>query len=147
MSVFLIPKIYCLYVKYVEKKEEEVCAIPCFVFFFSMVNASLFYPCSPLALETQKGNIQFFPPRATFFFPVYCSLWQKMSSRRATSSSFGNGRSSNGDDISGSSRPSSCSYLSNVRPENRYRFSTNPVCSVTCQNVSVWDLVNQIHAL
>ncbi|KAM6950584.1 alpha-protein kinase 3-like [Lycodopsis pacificus] len=52
-----------------------------------------------------------------------------MDSRRTTPrSSFGNGRSNSGDDISGSSRPSSCSYLSNVRPENR-----STLCSMMAQ--------------
>ncbi|KAM3876930.1 alpha-protein kinase 3 [Diretmus argenteus] len=54
-----------------------------------------------------------------------------MSSRRTmTRSSSGEGRSSshNGDDVSGSSRPSSRSYLSNVRPENR-----STLCSVMAQ--------------
>lgn len=46
-------------------------------------------------------------------------LVKKMGSRRTTHSSFPNGRPSNGSDVSGSSRPTSCSYLSNVRPENR----------------------------
>ncbi|KAM6942698.1 alpha-protein kinase 3-like [Xenentodon cancila] len=49
-----------------------------------------------------------------------------MGSRRTTTrSSFGNGRSSNGNDVSGNSRSSGCSYLSNVRPENR-----STLCSV-----------------
>ncbi|KAM4593369.1 alpha-protein kinase 3 [Odontesthes bonariensis] len=49
-----------------------------------------------------------------------------MGSRRTmTRSSSGNGRSSNGDDVSGSSRSSGCSYLSNVRPGNR-----STLCSV-----------------
>ncbi|XP_051800818.1 alpha-protein kinase 3 [Acanthochromis polyacanthus] len=66
-----------------------------------------------------------------------------MGSRRMTtrsSSSFGNGRSSNGNDVSGSSRPGGYSYLSNVRPENRYRLQTNSescptstLCSVMAQ--------------
>ncbi|XP_034380974.1 alpha-protein kinase 3-like [Cyclopterus lumpus] len=52
-----------------------------------------------------------------------------MDSRRTTTrSSPRNGRSNNGNDISGSSRPSSCSYLSNVRPENR-----STLCSVIAQ--------------
>ncbi|XP_062417804.1 alpha-protein kinase 3-like isoform X2 [Pungitius pungitius] len=52
-----------------------------------------------------------------------------MDSRRTTSrSSFGNGRSNSGDDMSGSSRSSSCSYLSNVRPENR-----STLCSMMAQ--------------
>ncbi|GLD58260.1 alpha-protein kinase 3 [Lates japonicus] len=53
-----------------------------------------------------------------------------MGSRRATTtrSSSWNGRSSNGDDSSGSSRPGGCSYLSNVRPENR-----STLCSVMAQ--------------
>ncbi|KAM7406355.1 hypothetical protein PAMP_000737 [Pampus punctatissimus] len=52
-----------------------------------------------------------------------------MGSRRTMTRSFsGNGRSSNGDDISGSSRPGGCSYLSNVRPENR-----GTLCSVIAQ--------------
>ncbi|KAK9542536.1 hypothetical protein VZT92_000391 [Zoarces viviparus] len=52
-----------------------------------------------------------------------------MDSRRTTPrSSFGNGRSNSGDDISGSSRPSNCSYLSNVRPENR-----STLCSMMAQ--------------
>lgn len=146
MSVFLIPKIYCLYVKNVEKKKKKgLCNT--MVFFFVYGQCIIVLSLFSFSPGNTKGQHTIFSPQGNFFFPVYCSLWQKMSSRRATSSSFGNGRSSNGDDISGSSRPSSCSYLSNVRPENRYRISTNPVCSVTCQNVSVWDLVNQIHAL
>ncbi|XP_070819473.1 alpha-protein kinase 3-like [Chaetodon trifascialis] len=51
-----------------------------------------------------------------------------MGSRRMTRSSFGNGRSSNGDDVSGSSRLSGCSYLSRVRPENR-----STLCSMMAQ--------------
>ncbi|XP_042367366.1 alpha-protein kinase 3 [Plectropomus leopardus] len=52
-----------------------------------------------------------------------------MGSRRMTTrSSFGNGRSSNGEDDSGNSRPTGCSYLSNVRPENR-----STLCSVIAQ--------------
>lgn len=44
-----------------------------------------------------------------------------MGSRRMTRSSFSNGRSSSGEDSNGTSRPNGCSYISNVRPENRYR--------------------------
>ncbi|XP_074467773.1 alpha-protein kinase 3 [Sebastes fasciatus] len=58
-----------------------------------------------------------------------------MGSRRTlTRSSSSNGRSSNGDDMSGSSgssgssRTTGCSYLSNVRPENR-----STLCSVIAQ--------------
>uniref|UniRef100_G3PVR4 non-specific serine/threonine protein kinase n=1 Tax=Gasterosteus aculeatus aculeatus TaxID=481459 RepID=G3PVR4_GASAC len=52
-----------------------------------------------------------------------------MDSRRTTSrSSLGNGRSNSGEDMSGSSRSSSCSYLSNVRPENR-----STLCSMMAQ--------------
>ncbi|XP_059211006.1 alpha-protein kinase 3-like [Centropristis striata] len=52
-----------------------------------------------------------------------------MGSRRTTPRpSFGNGRSSNGEDTSGSSRPGGCSYLSNVRPETR-----STLCSVMAQ--------------
>ncbi|XP_069546635.1 alpha-protein kinase 3 [Brachyistius frenatus] len=52
-----------------------------------------------------------------------------MGSRRTTThSSIGNGRSSNGNDVSRSSRPGGCSYLSNVRPENR-----STLCSVMAQ--------------
>ncbi|KAM4597208.1 uncharacterized protein V3H82_022851, partial [Fundulus diaphanus] len=52
-----------------------------------------------------------------------------MGSRRETArSSFGNGRSSNGNDVSGRSRSSGCSYLSNVRPENR-----STLCCVMAQ--------------
>ncbi|XP_056269518.1 alpha-protein kinase 3 isoform X2 [Pseudoliparis swirei] len=57
-----------------------------------------------------------------------------MYSRRTTTptppprSSRGNGRSHNGNDVGGSRRPSSCSYLSNVRPENR-----STLCSVMAQ--------------
>ncbi|XP_054475708.1 alpha-protein kinase 3 [Anoplopoma fimbria] len=55
-----------------------------------------------------------------------------MDSRRTTTrSSLGNGRSNSGDDSngsSGSSRPTGCSYLSNVRPENR-----STLCSVMAQ--------------
>uniref|UniRef100_A0A8C9Z2P7 non-specific serine/threonine protein kinase n=1 Tax=Sander lucioperca TaxID=283035 RepID=A0A8C9Z2P7_SANLU len=45
-----------------------------------------------------------------------------------TRSSSSNGRSSDEDNISGSSRPSGCSYLSNVRPENR-----STLCSMMAQ--------------
>ncbi|KAM7014956.1 alpha-protein kinase 3-like [Tautogolabrus adspersus] len=49
-----------------------------------------------------------------------------MGSRRITTrASSGNGRSSNGDEVT---RPGSCSYLSNVRPENR-----STLCSVMAQ--------------
>lgn len=65
-------------------------------------------------------------------------IWCEMYSRRTTTptppprSSRGNGRSHNGNDVGGSRRPSSCSYLSNVRPENRYRSNTVlPVVSPT----------------
>ncbi|XP_040898933.1 alpha-protein kinase 3 isoform X2 [Toxotes jaculatrix] len=52
-----------------------------------------------------------------------------MGSRRTTTRSTSwNGRSSNGDDTSGSSRPGGCSYLSNLRPENR-----STLCSVMAQ--------------
>ncbi|PWA29181.1 hypothetical protein CCH79_00006172 [Gambusia affinis] len=52
-----------------------------------------------------------------------------MGSRRTEAlSAFGNGRSSNGNNVSGRSRPSGCSYLSNVRPENR-----STLCSVMAQ--------------
>ncbi|XP_068173681.1 alpha-protein kinase 3 isoform X2 [Antennarius striatus] len=52
-----------------------------------------------------------------------------MDSRRTLSRSpSGNGRSSNGDDLRGSSRPGGCSYISNVRPENR-----NTLCSIIAQ--------------
>uniref|UniRef100_A0A3B3X492 non-specific serine/threonine protein kinase n=1 Tax=Poecilia mexicana TaxID=48701 RepID=A0A3B3X492_9TELE len=52
-----------------------------------------------------------------------------MGSRRTSAlSAFGNGRSSNGNNVSGRSRPSGCSYLSNVRPENR-----STLCSVMAQ--------------
>ncbi|XP_028258338.1 alpha-protein kinase 3 [Parambassis ranga] len=52
-----------------------------------------------------------------------------MGSRRTTTrSSLGNGRSNNGGDVSGSSRPGGCSYLSNVRPETR-----STLCSVMAQ--------------
>ncbi|XP_034429280.1 alpha-protein kinase 3-like [Hippoglossus hippoglossus] len=48
-----------------------------------------------------------------------------MGSRRApTRSNSGNGRSTNGETIDGSSRSSGCSYLSNVRPETRSTFSS-----------------------
>ncbi|XP_062244118.1 alpha-protein kinase 3-like [Platichthys flesus] len=48
-----------------------------------------------------------------------------MGSRRApTRSNSGNGRSTNGETIVGSSRSSGCSYLSNVRPETRSTFSS-----------------------
>lgn len=42
--------------------------------------------------------------------------------------SYSNGRSSNGDDMSGSSRPGGCSYLSNVRPDSR-----STLCSMMAQ--------------
>ncbi|XP_056259838.1 alpha-protein kinase 3 isoform X1 [Seriola aureovittata] len=52
-----------------------------------------------------------------------------MSSRRTTPRSTSwNGGSSNGDDSGGTSRPGGCSYLSNVRPENR-----STLCSVMAQ--------------
>ncbi|XP_038137047.1 titin homolog [Cyprinodon tularosa] len=52
-----------------------------------------------------------------------------MGSRRTmVCYSFGNGRSSNGNDVRGRSRSSSFSYLSNLRPENRSTF-----CSVMAQ--------------
>uniref|UniRef100_UPI0037E86868 alpha-protein kinase 3 n=1 Tax=Semicossyphus pulcher TaxID=241346 RepID=UPI0037E86868 len=51
-----------------------------------------------------------------------------MGSRRITRSSSSNGRSSNGEETNVSSRPGSCSYLSNVRPENR-----STLCSVIAQ--------------
>ncbi|KAM9860570.1 alpha-protein kinase 3 [Aulostomus maculatus] len=52
-----------------------------------------------------------------------------MGSRRQMSrSSSSSERSSNGEDINGSSRPGGCSYLSNVRPENR-----STLCSVIAQ--------------
>ncbi|XP_033482702.2 alpha-protein kinase 3 [Epinephelus lanceolatus] len=52
-----------------------------------------------------------------------------MGSRRTmTRASSSNERSFNGEDISGGSRPNGCSYLSNVRPENR-----STLCSVIAQ--------------
>ncbi|XP_034535473.1 alpha-protein kinase 3 [Notolabrus celidotus] len=52
-----------------------------------------------------------------------------MGSRRITSrGSFGNGRSSSGDESNGNGRTGNCSYLSNVRPENR-----STLCSVMAQ--------------
>ncbi|KAE8297289.1 Alpha-protein kinase 3 [Larimichthys crocea] len=51
-----------------------------------------------------------------------------MGSRRATHPSLGNGRSNSVDDTNGSSRPSGCSYISNVRPENR-----STLCSMMAQ--------------
>ncbi|XP_023267739.1 alpha-protein kinase 3 isoform X2 [Seriola lalandi dorsalis] len=52
-----------------------------------------------------------------------------MGSRRTTPRSTSwNGGSSNGDDSGGTSRPGGCSYLSNVRPENR-----STLCSVMAQ--------------
>ncbi|CAJ1049003.1 alpha-protein kinase 3 [Xyrichtys novacula] len=52
-----------------------------------------------------------------------------MGSRRITThGSFGNGRSSSGEENGVNSRPGSCSYLSNVRPENR-----STLCSVIAQ--------------
>ncbi|XP_029313094.1 LOW QUALITY PROTEIN: alpha-protein kinase 3-like [Cottoperca gobio] len=53
-----------------------------------------------------------------------------MGSRKTPTprSSFGSSRSSSGDDIRGSSRPNGCSYLSNVRPENR-----STLCSMMAQ--------------
>ncbi|KAM8876050.1 alpha-protein kinase 3-like isoform 1-T2 [Synchiropus picturatus] len=51
-----------------------------------------------------------------------------MDSRRTTRTSFGNGRSSSGESSNGGSRPVSCSYLTNVRPENR-----STLCSVIAQ--------------
>ncbi|KAK2854292.1 hypothetical protein Q5P01_006953 [Channa striata] len=52
-----------------------------------------------------------------------------MGSRRTMTRSFSaNGRSTNGDDVNGSSRAGGCSYLSNVRPENR-----STLCSVIAQ--------------
>ncbi|XP_019127286.2 uncharacterized protein alpk3b isoform X2 [Larimichthys crocea] len=52
----------------------------------------------------------------------------EMGSRRATHPSLGNGRSNSVDDTNGSSRPSGCSYISNVRPENR-----STLCSMMAQ--------------
>ncbi|KAM9408579.1 alpha-protein kinase 3 [Pholidichthys leucotaenia] len=52
-----------------------------------------------------------------------------MASRRTgTGYPFGNGRSSNGEDVNGSSRSGGCSYLSSVKPENR-----STLCSVIAQ--------------
>ncbi|KAM9817591.1 alpha-protein kinase 3-like [Neosynchiropus ocellatus] len=51
-----------------------------------------------------------------------------MDSRRTSRTSFGNGRSSSGESSNGGSRPVSCSYLTNVRPENR-----STLCSVIAQ--------------
>ncbi|XP_013883158.1 alpha-protein kinase 3 [Austrofundulus limnaeus] len=51
----------------------------------------------------------------------------EMGSRRTTAQ-FGNGRSGNGNDVGGNGRSSSCSYLSNVRPETR-----STLCSVMAQ--------------
>ncbi|TKS69873.1 Alpha-protein kinase 3 [Collichthys lucidus] len=51
-----------------------------------------------------------------------------MGSRRTTHPSLGNGRSNSVDDTNGSSRPSGCSYISNVRPENR-----STLCSMMAQ--------------
>lgn len=57
------------------------------------------------------------------------NIWWKMTSWRTTRrSSNGNGRSSNGEDVNGSGRLGGCSYLSNVRPENRYRIQTSSGC-------------------
>uniref|UniRef100_A0AAZ1XVF6 non-specific serine/threonine protein kinase n=1 Tax=Oreochromis aureus TaxID=47969 RepID=A0AAZ1XVF6_OREAU len=54
------------------------------------------------------------------------NIWWKMTSwRTSRRSSNGNGRSSNGEDVNGSGRLGGCSYLSNVRPENR-----STLCSV-----------------
>ncbi|XP_063737293.1 alpha-protein kinase 3 [Eleginops maclovinus] len=52
-----------------------------------------------------------------------------MGSRRTTArSSFGSGRSSSGEETRGNSRPNGCSYISNVRPENR-----STLCSMMAQ--------------
>ncbi|KAM9765975.1 alpha-protein kinase 3 isoform 1-T1 [Menidia menidia] len=55
----------------------------------------------------------------------HSSCWEMSSRRTTTRSSSGNGRSSNGDDVSGSSRSGGCSYISNVRPGTR-----STLCSV-----------------
>lgn len=58
------------------------------------------------------------------FFPNF--IWWNMGSRRTmTRSLSGNERSLNGTEMSGSSRSPGCSYLSNVRPENRYIIPNN----------------------
>ncbi|CAB1448101.1 unnamed protein product [Pleuronectes platessa] len=49
---------------------------------------------------------------------------QKSQKTAPTRSNSGNGRSTNGETIVGSSRSSGCSYLSNVRPETRSTFSS-----------------------
>lgn len=59
-----------------------------------------------------------------------------MGSRRMTRSSFSNGRSSSGEDSNGTSRPNSCSYISNVRPENRYRTEKVPFVTLLLQTRS-----------
>ncbi|KAF3832420.1 hypothetical protein F7725_026085 [Dissostichus mawsoni] len=52
-----------------------------------------------------------------------------MGSRRTTArASFGSGGSSSGEDMSANSRPNGCSYISNVRPENR-----STLCSMMAQ--------------
>ncbi|KAK5915064.1 hypothetical protein CesoFtcFv8_000695 [Champsocephalus esox] len=52
-----------------------------------------------------------------------------MGSRRTTArASFGSGGSSSGEDMGANSRPNGCSYISNVRPENR-----STLCSMMAQ--------------
>ncbi|XP_034088036.1 alpha-protein kinase 3-like [Gymnodraco acuticeps] len=52
-----------------------------------------------------------------------------MGSRRTTArASFGSGGSSSGEDMRANSRPNGCSYISNVRPENR-----STLCSMMAQ--------------
>lgn len=72
-----------------------------------------------------------------FFCVFFFSRRTKMDSRKTTRSSFSNGRSSSGEDSNGNCRPNGCSYISNVRPENRYMFTTNPVWCHGMSRVSV----------
>lgn len=89
-------------------------------FFLQFCNSGFNHVCSLLALENNtSGHISFLSSGNCPTFLVLLSL-EVMGSRRMTRSSFSNGRSSSGEDSNGTSRPNGCSYISNVRPENRY---------------------------
>lgn len=92
-------------------------------FFLQFCNSSFNHLSSLLALENNtSGHISFLSSGNCPTFLVLLSL-EVMGSRRMTRSSFSNGRSSSGEDNNGMSWPSGCSYISNVRPENRYSLS------------------------
>lgn len=84
------------------------------------------------------ASISFFYYVGTTFPSLHILFfWQEvMGSRRMTRSSFSNGRSSSGEDSNGTSRPNSCSYISNVRPENRYRTKKVPFVTLLLQTRS-----------